>query len=107
MSTWSQSWLGLPPDIGEKKLSFLSPYFQSLKEISRWEYNGLIVALDPTLDFKGNSALIRWKDINEGFNDKLIVNSLVEFKSNFKLIYFICQRIKKIFLNLFFCPVSL
>ena len=69
-----------------KKIKSLFDYFQSLKEISRWEYNGLIVVLDPTLDFKGNSALIRWTDLNEGFNDKIIVNSLAEFTSYFKLI---------------------
>lgn len=64
----------------------LYEYFHSLNEMPRWEYNGLIVELDPTIDFKGNDALIRWTDIDEGFNDKIIVNSLEEFQSNFRLI---------------------
>jgi hypothetical protein len=64
----------------------LYEYFHSLEEIPKWEYNGLIVELDPTIDFKGNDALIRWMDIQEGFNDKVIVNSLEEFQSNFCLL---------------------
>lgn len=64
----------------------LFDYFQSLREISYWEYNGLKVELDPTFDFKNNDALIRWTDILEGFNDKLVVNSLAEFNKKFKLL---------------------
>lgn len=64
----------------------LFDYFQSLGASPNWYYYGLIVELDPTLDFKGNDALIRWTDINEGFNDKEIVNSLEEFQSKFHLI---------------------
>lgn len=60
-------------------------YFQSLNQLPIWEFNGLLVELDPTIDCKANDALIRWTDIYEGFNDKLIINSLSEFKANFKL----------------------
>jgi hypothetical protein len=45
-----------------------------------------MVEVDPTIDCKANNALIRWTDINEGFNDKIIINSLAEFKSYFKLV---------------------
>lgn len=61
-------------------------YFQSLNRLPVFEYKGLIVELDPTIDCKADDALIRWTDINEGFNDKLIINSLAEFKSYFKLV---------------------
>jgi hypothetical protein len=64
----------------------LLEYFESLGDIPTWEHNGLKVELDPTIDFKGNDALIRWIDINEGFNDKLIVSSLEEFQSKFRLL---------------------
>jgi hypothetical protein len=64
----------------------LLEYFESLGDSPKWDYNGLKVELDPTIDFKGNDALIRWTDIEEGFNDKLLVNSLEEFKSNFRLL---------------------
>jgi hypothetical protein len=64
----------------------LIEYFQRLTPISVWEYEGLIVELDPTIDCKGNDALIRWTDINEGFNDKLIVYSLEEFQSKFRML---------------------
>lgn len=67
-------------------INSLLEYFESLSNFPKWEYNGLEVELDSTIDFKGNDALIRWTDIEEGFNDKLIVNSLEEFKSNFRLL---------------------
>ena len=67
-------------------INSLIEYLQSLTQIPIWEFNGLIVELDPTIDCKGNDALIRWTDINEGFNDKLIINSLAEFKFYFKLV---------------------
>lgn len=63
----------------------LSDFFQSLSETTNFIYCGLIVKIDPTLDYRGNDALIRWHDINEGFCDKLIVTSLEEFNRNFKL----------------------
>jgi hypothetical protein len=64
----------------------LIEYLQQLNHLIVWEYNGLKVELDPTIDCKGNDALIRWIDINEGFNDKLIVNSLEEFQSKFRML---------------------
>lgn len=61
-------------------------YFESINSISKWDYKGMLVELDSTIDFKENNALIRWLEMNEGFNDKIIVNSLEEFSANFKLI---------------------
>lgn len=49
-----------------------------------WEYMGLKVELDPTIDFGSENILVRWLNIEEGFNDKIIVNSLNEFNSFFK-----------------------
>ncbi|MBK8442268.1 MAG: hypothetical protein IPL35_02135 [Sphingobacteriales bacterium] len=64
----------------------LYEYFDSINDTATWEYYGLIVNLDPTFDFKENDALIRWTDIQEGFNDKIIVSSLEEFQSMFRLL---------------------
>jgi hypothetical protein len=64
----------------------LLEYFESLGDIPTWEHYGLEVELDPTIDFKGNNALIRWTDIDEGFNDKVLVNSLEDFQAKFRLI---------------------
>jgi hypothetical protein len=69
-----------------KNIKPLIEYFESLSQLPVFEFEGLIVELDPTIDCKANNALIRWTDINEGFNDKLIINSLAEFKSYFKLV---------------------
>ena len=51
-----------------------------------WEYMGMIVEIDPTADFSSQNVLIRWLDIKEGFNDKIIVHSLEEFKDKFNKI---------------------
>jgi hypothetical protein len=69
-----------------KNIKPLIEYFQSLIQLPIFEFKGLMVEVDPTIDCKANDALIRWTDINEGFNDKLIINSLAEFKTYFKLV---------------------
>ena len=51
-----------------------------------WEYFGMEVELDPTVDFNNENIKIRWIDINEGFNDKVILKSKDEFLSMFKKI---------------------
>ncbi|MBL7917283.1 MAG: hypothetical protein JNM96_02730 [Bacteroidia bacterium] len=68
------------------KLSNLEAYLRAVSDKARWLYFGLTVEIDPTIDYSDSNVLIRWLDVNEGFNDKLIVNSLEEFNSNFKLI---------------------
>lgn len=73
-------------DLKAASIYSLLDYFESLGETPVWEYMGLKVEIDPTIDFKGNDALIRWTDIEEGFNDKLLVNSILEFQSNFRLL---------------------
>lgn len=65
----------------------LFEYLDSLGESPLWEYFSMKVELDPTIDFESNNALIRWLDLEEGFNDKIIVNSLAEFETHFKLIH--------------------
>lgn len=73
-------------NIQPSTIKSLYDYFLSSTDTATWEYNGLTVELDPTIDFKNNDALIRWTDTNEGFNDKLIVGSLNEFLTHFQLI---------------------
>lgn len=68
------------------RLSILEGYFKAVSNTANWLYSGLTVEIDPTIDYSDSNALIRWTDINEGFNDKLIVNSLEEFNANFKLV---------------------
>lgn len=51
-----------------------------------WEYFDMEVELDPTVDFNNENIKIRWIDINEGFNDKVILKSKDEFLSMFKKI---------------------
>lgn len=75
------------PDSIPNGIQSLFKLFSSLDENPLWEYHGLRVEIDPTIDFKGNDALIRWNDIDEGFNDKLIVTSLNQFNTFFKLIH--------------------
>ena len=37
----------------------LLEYLESINPISIWQHKGMTVEIDPTLDFKGNDALIR------------------------------------------------
>ncbi len=61
-------------------------YLQNISNKQRWEYSGFIVEIDPTVDFEDQNILVRWTDIEEGFNDKILVYSLSEFNSQFKSI---------------------
>lgn len=68
---------------------FLDDFLHALilfRDNSIWNYNGLRVEIDPTIDYSENNVLIRWKDIDEGFNDKIIYYNLAEFKKDFQLI---------------------
>ncbi len=68
-------------------INSLVRYLEQKSDEQKWEYSGLIVELDPTVDFTNQNMLVRWLDVNEGLNYKIIVNSIDEFKVNFKEIY--------------------
>ena len=73
----------------EKSETKISDFISYLKEVSYnslWLHNGLRVKIDPTVDFNNENVLIRWKDIDEGFNDKIIFHNLEEFKKEFTLL---------------------
>lgn len=69
-----------------KNIDELIGLLRNANDLKTWEYMGLEVVLDPTVDFTNENILIRWTDINEGFNDKIIVHSTQEFNSMFKSI---------------------
>ncbi len=54
------------------------------QDFAGWEYLGMNVELDPTVCYSDESILIRWCDLDEGFNDKILLNTIEEFKKNFK-----------------------
>ncbi len=58
--------------------------FENTNSLQKWIYMGLEVEIDPTIDYNNEDALIRWTSIDEDFNDKIIVSSLLEFQSLFK-----------------------
>jgi hypothetical protein len=68
------------------RISPLVDYLKNADGLQKWDYMGLIVEIDPTVDFKDQNVLIRWQDVDEGFNDKIIVNSLEEFQFHFSKI---------------------
>lgn len=70
----------------ENKISVFVDYLEKIKENSLWIYKGLKVEIDPTIDFTNSNILIRWTDIDEGFNDKIIYHNLAEFKKDFQLL---------------------
>jgi hypothetical protein len=65
----------------------ITDFIQYLKVVEvnqKWLYQGLTVTIDPTVDYVNGNVLVRWLDENEGFNDKIILSSLHEFKTLFK-----------------------
>ena len=56
-------------------------------DLQLWKYMGMRVEIDPTIDYTNENVLVRWLDIKEGFNDKIIVNSLKEFNTYFKPVH--------------------
>jgi hypothetical protein len=68
------------------KLSNLEAYLNVVSDEAKWLYFGLIVEIDPTIDYSHSNVLVRWTEVDEGFHDKLLVNSLKEFQSNFQLL---------------------
>lgn len=70
-----------------EKVVSLQPLIDVLEnalEPKYWEHHGLKVEIDPTVDYADETILVRWTDVDEGFNDKIIVHSLYEFESLFK-----------------------
>lgn len=72
---------GTKQSIGQ--INTLVDYLVETNDLQKWDYMGLTVEIDPTVDYNNQNILIRWLDVNEGFNDRLIVNSLREFNSHF------------------------
>lgn len=65
------------------KINELVDYLEDRNTIEIYNYCGMKVEIDPTVDYKDQNLLVRWTDIEEGFNDKIILNSLEEFTSLF------------------------
>lgn len=61
-------------------------FLSSVKDNCYWEYYGMKVEINPTIDFENNNILIRWYNVDEGFNDKIIYYNLADFKKEFTLI---------------------
>lgn len=70
----------------ESRISDFISYLKRVEDSSLWNYMGLTVEIDPTVDYGYENVLIRWTDINEGFNGKIISNNLAEFKKDFQII---------------------
>jgi hypothetical protein len=70
--------------IESTKIQELINLLDGVTDSQSWNYMGLKVEIDPTVDYNNENVLVRWFDIKEGFNDKIIVNSLREFNSHFK-----------------------
>lgn len=70
----------------DNKINDFVDFLKSVKDDSLWDYMGLTVEIVPTVDYGDSNVLIRWYDIVEGFNDKIIYYSLAKFKKDFKLL---------------------
>ncbi len=67
----------------KSKINELVNYLENSQK-NIWIYMGMNVEIDPTVDFTNQNLLVRWLDLDEGFNDKIIVHSLKEFNEYFK-----------------------
>lgn len=65
------------------KINPLIEFLEKTDGKQQWNYRGLIVEIDPTVDHHSQNVLVRWTDILEGFNDRVIVKDLNEFNFNF------------------------
>lgn len=65
------------------QINALADFLTEADGLQKWDYMGLTVEIDPTVDYIDNNMLVRWTDIFEGFNDKIIVSSLEEFNQHF------------------------
>lgn len=61
-------------------------YLELLPNNIRFEYLGMEVEIVPYLSFTSKDVLIFWQELEEGFNDKIIFNTLEEFLNEFKII---------------------
>lgn len=61
-------------------------YLSSINPSSLFDFMGLRVEIDPIIDFQSQNVLVRWTDIDEGFNDKVIVESFEDFLHQFTLL---------------------
>ncbi len=68
----------------KSRINNLIAYLIRVNDNQIWEFIGLKVEIDPTVDYVDENILVRWTDIEEGFNDKIIVNSLQDFNRHFK-----------------------
>ena len=75
---------GTKQDTGQ--INTLVEYLEQTNDFDKWNYMGLTVEIDPTVNYNNENMLIRWLDVNEGFNDRIIVSSLIEFNKHFKAI---------------------
>lgn len=58
-------------------------YFTEVPDNQLWTYMGMTVEIDPTVDYSSENVLIRWVDLEEGFNDKCIYTSKKDFLIDF------------------------
>lgn len=69
----------------ESKIFDFIEFLSNLSHENRWIYKGLKVEIDPTIDYNNCNVLIRWLDVEEGFNDRIIYYSVADFEKDFKL----------------------
>lgn len=61
-------------------------YLKLLPNNTRFEYLGMEVEIVPYLSFTSKDVLFFWQELEEGFNDKIIFNTLEKFLNEFKII---------------------
>ena len=59
-------------------------YLEEIPDNQLWTYMGMTVEIDPTVDFSSENVLVRWVDLVEEFNDRIIYTSKEQFLTDFQ-----------------------
>ena len=66
----------------DSEFNFFVDFIKQLPH-NGWEYAGMNVELDPTVDYSAKNIKFRWLDLDEGFNDKILLSTKEEFLNTF------------------------
>jgi hypothetical protein len=68
----------------DSAVSSFARFLSKVPDNQLWNYTGMTVEIDPTVDFDSGNVLVRWVDLEEGFNDRHIYTSTEAFLTDFQ-----------------------
>jgi hypothetical protein len=65
-------------------ISNFAQFLSKVPDNQLWNYMGMTVEIDPTVDYSSGNVLVRWLDLEEGVNDRHIYTSAEAFLNDFQ-----------------------